>query len=131
MLGVEETLTYTHALVALYEAAGGSGWANRDGWLSSEYGPCGAYMGDAHGWFGVLCGSGEQWDEPVRLKLGSNSLVGTLPSQLGRLTALTTLELTGCKAPAEAMQALAKLTALTTLRLLECSSTDEELQVLA
>ncbi len=68
------------ALVALYESAGGSGWENNAGWLTSPD-PC--------GWYGVSCSEGEV----VALDMFGNNLVGTLPLEIGSLTGLRTLTL--------------------------------------
>ncbi len=71
------------ALVDLFEATGGDGWLNRDGWLdfAAPDAPC--------GWFGVRCAGGRVGE----LVLPANRLSGALPASLGSLTALTRLRL--------------------------------------
>jgi hypothetical protein len=78
------------ALVALYNATGGAGWVNHEGWL----GPPGS---ECH-WYGVLCGL--EW-KGVRagrrtvqvLELPNNGLAGSVPSDLSALTGLRRLVL--------------------------------------
>ena len=67
------------ALVALYNSTGGEQWLNRDNWLS----------GPLNEWFGVSVSQ----DRVVSLNLTTDSLSGTLPEELGNLTALTYLDL--------------------------------------
>lgn len=70
------------SLVALYASTGGSGWLQRDGWLSAgPDAPC--------DWHGVACNGGH-----VRgLHLRANRLGGALPGALGALEGLTSLDL--------------------------------------
>lgn len=68
------------ALVALYNATGGSSWANRANWLVTRT-PC--------DWKGVTCESGHVAD----LKLRGNYLSGPIPPDLGRLRKLHSLDL--------------------------------------
>ena len=68
-------------LRALYEAAGGGGWTNADGWLGD--GPLGQ-------WYGVdVDASGRV----STLDLEGNGLSGSLPDRLGDLAGLTTLRM--------------------------------------
>ena len=79
------------ALVALYEATGGENWANKAGWLNGE--PC---NGATANWAGLdicdddgVCSQACHSDGSVAgLKMAENSLVGTLPTQIGRLSKL-------------------------------------------
>ena len=73
-------LNQTDALEALYQSTDGPNWTHRDGWLGTNS-PC--------EWYGVSCSQGQI----VGLNLGSNQLSGTIPSQLGNLTALESLDL--------------------------------------
>jgi hypothetical protein len=70
------------ALVVLYESTQGAGWVNSDGWLADDT-PC--------DWYGVACDAGRV----VSLQLADNNLSGSLPAELGGLTALTELFLGG------------------------------------
>ena len=68
-------------LRALYEAAGGGGWTNADGWLGD--GPLGQ-------WYGVdVDASGRV----STVDLEGNGLSGRLPDRLGDLAGLTTLRI--------------------------------------
>ena len=69
------------ALVALYEATGGEGWGNREGWLSD------APLSD---WYGVGTNSG---GEVEVLQLRFNRLLGSLPPEIGDLAQLRELDL--------------------------------------
>ena len=66
-------------LVALYNATGGPGWYRSDHWLTDS--PLGS-------WHGV---SVDAEGRVVRLDLNSNSLVGSIPAELGKLSGLTLL----------------------------------------
>ena len=64
------------ALKAFYRATGGAGWAGNDQWLDS---------GSECSWERVRCnGAGDEVNE---LDLGNFGLVGTLPTQIGDLSA--------------------------------------------
>ena len=97
------TPTDGDALVTLYNATSGGGWANKDNWLSDK--PLGE-------WHGVTTDS----DGRVRrLDLSDNQLSGEVPSELGSLSNLESLnlssnELTGT-IPAE-LGSLSKLQGL-------------------
>ena len=67
------------ALVAFYNALGGSGWTSNTGWLSESP------LGD---WHGVTTDSD---GSVTALDLTNNGLAGTLPSELGYLANLVTL----------------------------------------
>ena len=69
------------ALVALYNSTDGANWTDNTGWLGAAGTEC--------SWFGVICDSGSVFS----LSLMINSLTGTIPSELGNLTELTTLYL--------------------------------------
>jgi|GEM_PF-934877 len=68
------------ALVALYESTDGDNWYNNNGWLETNT-PC--------SWFGVTCA----YEQVVQLRLRGNNLRGTLPGEIGNLTALVSLDL--------------------------------------
>ena len=86
------------ALVALYHATDGDNWTNNDNWLSDA--PIGS-------WYGVTT---DDNGRVIGLTLWFNNLSGTMPPELGDLTALTRLDLNG-RIPT----ALGNLTALTNL----------------
>jgi len=74
------------ALIALYNATGGPQWTTRTGW-GVNTNPC--------NWFGVGC-QGNRVTSIVLEQTPNdpgNNLVGSLPSALGNLTALRTLDL--------------------------------------
>ncbi|WP_346861033.1 leucine-rich repeat protein [uncultured Draconibacterium sp.] len=62
------------ALVALYNASDGPNWTNNTNWLTSPLDT----------WYGVGIANGRV----VSLDLNNNNLVGTLPSRIGKLTAM-------------------------------------------
>ena len=68
-------------LEALYDATAGAGWSDAAGWLE------GLVLDD---WYGIQTDS---TGRVIGLDLSRNGLTGHLPSQLGRLTAATTLRL--------------------------------------
>ncbi len=70
------------ALVALYEAAGGRGWANRDNWLTD------APLAE---WHGIET---DRVGRVVSLDLGENGLAGRIPVEIGDLAALERFVLT-------------------------------------
>lgn len=68
-----------NALVALYNSTDGANWANKTNWLVGD--PCG------NTWFGIVC----DVDAITEINLGTNNLIGTIPSELGNLTNLIEL----------------------------------------
>ncbi|GEM_PF-6380894 len=95
-------LTEREILEALYNATDGDNWNTNTGWLSA---------GDACDWYGITCVNGDV----TGISLNSNNLVGTIPSELGNLTALTTLSLAGNQLSGTIPSELGNLTALTNL----------------
>ena len=65
------------ALVKFYKATGGASWAGNDQWLEGPGTEC--------DWERVRCNSAG--DEVNELDLGNFGLVGTLPTQIGDLSA--------------------------------------------
>ena len=101
------------ALVALYDNAGGDGWYLTTNWKTSQ--PLSA-------WFGVTTDS----DGRVTvLHLNSINMVGTLPAQLGNLTALEQLDLAASPQLTGQIPDLSGLTSLQQLFLYENQLTGE------
>ena len=71
------------ALEALYDATGGAGWSDAEGWLE------GLVLDD---WYGIQTDS---TGRVTSLDLSRNGLIGYLPSPLGQLRAATTLRFGG------------------------------------
>jgi Leucine-rich repeat (LRR) protein len=79
-----EVRAQTLALMDLFNATGGASWTNSGNWsLASE-------VCSSSPWYGVTCdGAGNV----TALRLDGNNLVGHLPSSIGNLTALVSLDL--------------------------------------
>ena len=81
------------ALEAIYRATGGSGWTNSGNWLTSA---------PLREWYGVETNAQGRvmglrlggWDEAARESIG-NGLVGSLPPEIGTLSALRRVEIGG------------------------------------
>jgi PKD repeat protein len=71
------------ALIAVYNGTGGSSWSDSTGWL----GP----IGTECDWFGVTCNPART--QVVELALPANNLTGGVPSEVGSLVSLVTLDL--------------------------------------
>ena len=93
------------ALVALYWAADGDKWTNNDNWFSDA--PVGT-------WYGVTADANGR---VIELDLWDNDLSGTIPPELGNLTALMELSLGGNQLSGTIPAALGNLTALASLGL--------------
>ena len=93
--------TERDALIALYEAAGGDNWEQKDNWLSDR---------PLSDWHGVTTDAG---GHVTHLKLGGNRLSGTIPD-LGALTHLEELALTSnlLTGPVPDLGAFSRLTTL-------------------
>jgi hypothetical protein len=77
--GVTEITTpECEGLVALYETLDGDNWTNNNGWLDTNT-PC--------SWDGVDCTG----NRVTSLDLSTNNLSGTLPSEIGNLSSLSSL----------------------------------------
>ncbi|NOQ39680.1 MAG: hypothetical protein GQ562_05115 [Anaerolineales bacterium] len=71
---------WIEALIAFYEVTGGANWNRNDGWLT-DTSPC--------EWYGISCSE----NNLVELKLPDNNLVGSIPIEIGYLSALEVLDL--------------------------------------
>jgi hypothetical protein len=69
------------SLVELFNATNGQNWINNIGWLSAN---------DTCQWYGVECDPDRNI---IALLLAQNNLSGTIPSSLGQLVSLQTLDL--------------------------------------
>ena len=74
------------ALVALYKATNGADWRNNFNWSASESPPTAAEFDN---WYGVTVSD----NRVTHLHLGSNSLSGSIPPELGSLSELVALSL--------------------------------------
>ena len=92
-------------LVALYHATDGDNWTNNENWLSD------ASLGT---WYGVTT---DDSGRVIELILWFNKLSGTIPPELGDLTALTRLDFSGNQLSGTIPTELGNLTALTRLDL--------------
>ena len=90
------------ALLVVHAATGGGKWTKKAGWLSAAD-PC--------VWLGVSC-SDEHVDQ---LRLDSNKLTGSIPVELGSLTALSFLDLSGNGLSGPIPPEIGSLTALSNL----------------
>ncbi len=95
-------LTECEALEALYNATNGPAWTNDSGWLSA-IDPC--------TWAGISCTAGRV----TTINLGSNNLVGSLPTQIGDLTGLISINLTDNRLTGNIPPQIGNLTSLQTL----------------
>ena len=101
------------ALVALFNAADGPGWANNQNWLNDA--PVGTWHGVATDDTGLVSG----------LDLRDNQLSGELPPELGNLTSLKGLDLRDNQLSGEIPSELGNLTSLDGLNLGENRLTGE------
>ena len=93
------------ALVALYNSTDGGNWTNNTGWLLSD---------DHCSWSGVDCLGGGR---VTTVNLDSNNLTGSIPAELGNLTALRQLTLEENNLTGSIPAELGNLTALFNLGL--------------
>ena len=90
------------ALLTIYNATDGGRWTKKAGWLLSAD-PC--------VWLGVSCSD----EQVVQLRLTSNKLTGSIPVEVGNLTALTFLDLSGNQLSGPIPTELGNLAALNNL----------------
>jgi hypothetical protein len=93
------------ALVALFKATGGAGWTFNSNWLSSQ---------PISFWKGVVI---NEKGRVTELNLSGNNLSGTIPPELGNMTALTELYLEDNSISGEIPSSLEKLTSLRQVRI--------------
>lgn len=101
--------TECEALVALYKSTDGDNWVDNTDWLMT-YMPC--------SWYGVTCAAGSVTMLDMSGYWVGNNLSGTIPSEIGNLTGLTTLDLAHNKLNGSIPAEIGNLTALTRLDLL-------------
>ena len=78
------------ALIALYNSTDGDNWTANDGWKTGVLYTDGfAQPGTECNWRGVICDT----EHVTKLSLGSNHLVGSIPSEIGNLSNLLNLSL--------------------------------------
>ena len=94
-------------LVALYNATDGDNWTDKENWLSDE--PLGE-------WQGVTT---DEEGSVIELHLWENNLIGEIPTELGDLSELTTLELQDNQLTGEIPSELGNLFSLSVLYLWE------------
>ncbi len=104
------------ALLALYNATGGSEWNDKEGWNEGRGGP------PVRDWSGISVTG----NRVTKLELPNNNLTGTIPADLGDLTELRLLRLE--KNQLEGLPDLTRLTALTTIRVADNRLTFEDLE---
>lgn len=104
MLAPENSLEMDSvALVALYNSTDGANWNNNENWLT----------GPIDTWNGVTV----QNDRVVAVDLHENNLAGTLPSRIGKLSALQSFVLWGNQLTGELPSELGDMSSLRTLDL--------------
>ncbi|MCB0487759.1 MAG: T9SS type A sorting domain-containing protein [Cyclobacteriaceae bacterium] len=92
------------ALIALYNATDGDNWSNNTNWITNP---------DVSTWFGVTV-----FGDRVRfLKLITNNLTGTLPTELGDLDALFVLDISNNNLSGSIPESIGNLEELATLAL--------------
>ena len=90
------------ALLAVHAGTTGGKWTKKAGWLASPD-PC--------VWVGITCSD----EQVVQVRLDSNKLTGSIPVELGNLTALGFLDLSGNQLSGPIPAELGSLTALSNL----------------
>ncbi|SKC85116.1 RHS repeat-associated core domain-containing protein [Ohtaekwangia koreensis] len=77
------------ALKAIYDNLGGSGWTTKTNWPASGSWPSSATSAQFGTWYGVTVTNGDI----SKIVLPSNKLTGTIPSEIGSLQAMNTLNM--------------------------------------
>jgi len=92
------------ALMDLYNSTNGANWTNKTTWLSAQ---------PVSTWFGVTVAG----NRVTQLNSINNNLIGALPTTIGNLTSLTSLDLRGNQLSGAIPNAIGNLTNLTILLL--------------
>jgi RHS repeat-associated protein len=77
------------ALKAIYDSLGGASWKTKTNWPASGSWPTSATSAQFGTWYGVTVTNGDI----TSIALGNNNLIGTIPSEIGTLQALNTINL--------------------------------------
>ncbi|MFD0998701.1 RHS repeat-associated core domain-containing protein [Ohtaekwangia kribbensis] len=77
------------ALKAIYDNLGGASWKTKTNWPASGSWPTSATSAQFGTWYGVTVTNGDI----TSIALGNNNLIGTIPSEIGTLQALNTINL--------------------------------------
>ncbi len=81
-----------NVLIALYNVTHGDSWTDNSGWKSPPLDADGFAMpGSESAWKGITIAT----DHVTQINLGSNNLSGSIPAELGSLSALSKLDLGG------------------------------------
>jgi DNA-binding beta-propeller fold protein YncE/Leucine-rich repeat (LRR) protein len=91
------------ALVALYNSTIGANWTNKNNWLTGQVG----------GWYGITVTG----NRVTSIDLVNNNLTGTIPPQIGNLTALTQINIGTNSISGSIPKEIGNLTSLQFLRL--------------
>jgi prepilin-type N-terminal cleavage/methylation domain-containing protein len=102
--GTGTTPTQCESLIRFYDSTNGDAWTDNTDWTETNT-PC--------SWFGVTCSAGNV----DSVSLPNNNLTGSLPTEIGNLTGLTTLNLTGNAITGSIPPQIGRLTDLSTLDL--------------
>jgi hypothetical protein len=78
------------ALIDLYVSSNGDNWINNSGWKTPPLQDGFAMPGTEDTWYGITV---ESNNHVSSIKLGSNGLIGTIPSSIGDLAYLTEIQL--------------------------------------
>jgi len=95
----------------LYESTNGNAWTNKTNWPVAGNWPASATSIQMSSWYGVLVINGDI----IQINLGSNKLVGTLPTSIGKLNKLTILNVGSNSLSGAIPSSINSLTSLTTL----------------
>ena len=108
------------ALKAIYDNLGGATWTNKTNWPVSGSWPTSATSAQFATWYGVTVANGDI----IKIVLGNNNLKGTIPSEIGSLQAMNTLNMYNNRGIAGSIPAsIGQLTALQYVYLYTCSLT--------